>query len=64
MQALKKTLGPAGLTIVIIDKDFMKNGDPNLPNLLRYSEHSKSDSMLNTPPTFFLVCCWQSIQMD
>ena len=48
----QKNIGPAGLTIVIIDKDFMKNGNPNLPNLLRYSEHSKSDSMLNTPPTF------------
>ena len=48
----QKNIGPAGLTIVIIDKELMKNGNPNLPNLLKYSEHSKFDSMLNTPPTF------------
>ena len=30
----------------------MKQGNKALTNLLRYSEHSKQDSMLNTPPTF------------
>ncbi len=48
----QKNIGPAGLTIVIINKDFMEMGNKNLPNILKYSEHSKSNSMLNTPPTF------------
>ena len=48
----QKNIGPAGLTIVIIKKEFMEHGNSNLPNLFRYSEHAKSDSMLNTPPTF------------
>ena len=48
----QKNIGPAGLTIVIIDKEFMCMDDNSLPNLLRYSQHSKSNSMLNTPPTF------------
>ena len=48
----QKNIGPAGLTIVIIDKEFMMKGNKDLPNLLRYSEHAKSESMLNTPPTF------------
>ena len=48
----QKNIGPAGLTIVIIDKEFMSMDNNNLPNLLRYSQHSKSNSMLNTPPTF------------
>jgi len=48
----QKNIGPAGLTIVIINKEFMEMGNRNLPNILKYSEHSKSDSMLNTPPTF------------
>ena len=48
----QKNIGPAGLTIVIIKKEFMEQGNFNLPNLFRYSEHAKSDSMLNTPPTF------------
>ncbi len=48
----QKNIGPAGLTIVIIKNDFMEQSNSKLPNLLRYSEHGKSDSMLNTPPTF------------
>ena len=48
----QKNIGPAGLTIVIIKKEFMEQCNSNLPNLFRYSEHAKSDSMLNTPPTF------------
>ena len=48
----QKNIGPSGLTIVIIDREFMEYGDQNIPNILRYSEHSNSDSMLNTPPTF------------
>ena len=48
----QKNIGPAGLTIVIIKKEFMEHCNSNLPNLFRYSEHAKSDSMLNTPPTF------------
>ena len=48
----QKNIGPSGLTIVIIKKSFMNKGNKDLPNLLRYSEHSKQDSMLNTPPTF------------
>ena len=48
----QKNIGPAGLTVVIIKKEFMEQCNSNLPNLFRYSEHAKSDSMLNTPPTF------------
>ena len=48
----QKNIGPAGLTIVIIDREFMEYGDKNIPNILKYCEHSISGSMLNTPPTF------------
>jgi len=48
----QKNIGPAGLTIVIISKELMEKGDSSLPKILRYSEHSKANSMLNTPPTF------------
>ena len=50
----QKNIGPAGLTIVIIDKDFMELGNQKIPNILKYSEHSIAESMLNTPPTFAL----------
>jgi phosphoserine aminotransferase len=48
----QKNIGPAGLTIVIIDRDFMELGNQHIPKILKYSEHSRSNSMLNTPPTF------------
>jgi phosphoserine aminotransferase len=48
----QKNIGPAGLTMVIISKDLMDRENKNLPNILRYSKHAESDSMLNTPPTF------------
>ena len=48
----QKNIGPAGLTIVIIDRAFMELGSQKIPNIFKYTEHSNSDSMLNTPPTF------------
>ena len=48
----QKNIGPAGLTIVIIDRDFMELGNQKIPNILKYSQHSIAESMLNTPPTF------------
>ena len=48
----QKNIGPAGLTMVVIEKELMGKENESLPNILRYSKHSESDSMLNTPPTF------------
>ena len=48
----QKNLGPAGLTIVIIRKDLLEQGDDDLPGYLRYKNHAQADSMWNTPPTF------------
>ena len=48
----QKNIGPAGLTIVIINRDMLKKENPTNSNILRYSQHSMNNSMLNTPPTF------------
>ena len=48
----QKNIGPAGLTMVIAEKSFMESDNPDLPNILRFSKHAESGSMLNTPPTF------------
>ena len=48
----QKNAGPAGVTVVIIRKDLLKNSDPNLPGYLNYQIHAENDSMWNTPPTF------------
>ena len=48
----QKNIGPAGLAVIIIEKNFMNQANTNLSKILQYREHSKADSMFNTPPTF------------
>ena len=49
----QKNLGPAGLTLVIVRKDAVRQDiDPVVPTMLRYAPMIKADSMYNTPP------CW------
>jgi phosphoserine aminotransferase len=47
----QKNIGPAGLTIVIVRKDLLKEGRP-ASNILNYAAHADGGSMMNTPPTF------------
>lgn len=47
----QKNAGPAGVTIVIIRKDLIKDNE-SLPTMLRYSTHSAKNSLFNTPPAF------------
>ncbi|MEK3886645.1 3-phosphoserine/phosphohydroxythreonine transaminase [Bacillus sp. FSL K6-3431] len=48
----QKNLGPSGLTVVIIRKDLLEKANQNLPTILKYDTHVKSNSLYNTPPTF------------
>ncbi|MCY2979081.1 MAG: 3-phosphoserine/phosphohydroxythreonine transaminase [Planctomycetota bacterium] len=48
----QKNAGPAGVTVVIIRKDLLQRSSDSLPGYLNYNNHSKEDSMWNTPPTF------------
>lgn len=49
----QKNMGPAGLTVVIIRKDMIKDElDPIVPTMLNYRTMAKNRSMYNTPPTF------------
>ena len=48
----QKTLGPSGVTIVIVRKDLAERADKNLPTLLQYRTHIKEKSLYHTPPTF------------
>lgn len=48
----QKNLGPSGVTLVIIRKDLMEQGNPHLPEVIQYKAQAANDSMLNTPPTF------------
>ncbi len=48
----QKNLGPSGVTLVIIRKDLIEKANQNIPTMLKYSTHSESNSLYNTPPTF------------
>lgn len=47
----QKNLGPAGVTVVIIRKDLVKDAPENLPTMLNYRTHMEKNSLYNTPPT-------------
>ncbi len=48
----QKNLGPSGVTVVIIRKDFMAKGRKDIPKILRYTTFAENNSLYNTPPTF------------
>lgn len=49
----QKNVGPAGVTIIVIDENFLaRQVGTNLPTMLDYGQMAKAESMYNTPPTF------------
>jgi phosphoserine aminotransferase len=48
----QKNIGPAGLTIVIVDKALLGRGMPACPSVLNWHLAAENGSMYNTPPTF------------
>lgn len=54
----QKNLGPSGLALVAIRKDFAATGSVTLPTILRYHSHIENNSLYNTPPCFgiYMLC--------
>ncbi len=50
----QKNMGPAGLTVVIIREDLIREfpEDSKVPTMLQYKTHADNGSMFNTPPTY------------
>jgi phosphoserine aminotransferase len=48
----QKNLGPAGTTMVIINKSILKDTGRPIPTMLNYNTHIDKGSMFNTPPVF------------
>lgn len=48
----QKNLGPAGMALVVIRKDFAEQGAKALPTMLRYTTFIEKDSLYNTPPCY------------
>lgn len=48
----QKNAGPAGVTLVIARKDYLQQASEDVPAVLSYQTHARSDSLYNTPPAF------------
>ncbi len=48
----QKNMGPAGVTVLILDRALLERSDPTLPEMFSFAKIAAKDSMLNTPPTF------------
>lgn len=53
----QKNIGIAGLTIVIVRDDLLKQHNNKIPAILDYQAQLNRDSMLNTPATFSWYLC-------
>jgi phosphoserine aminotransferase len=59
----QKNLGPSGISLVIVRRDFLATRRPGLPPLSDYQTYDRESSMHNTPNTFGIymigeVCAW------
>ena len=48
----QKNIGPAGVTVVLVRDELLKDAPTDLPGFLDYRSHIKSHSIFNTPPVF------------
>ncbi len=55
---VQKNVGPAGLAIVIIREDLIREDvDPTVPVYMRYDTHANNGSMYNTPNCWAIYVC-------
>jgi phosphoserine aminotransferase len=59
----QKNLGPSGVTVVLLRESWLAAANRNVPTMLRYATHARTNSLYNTPPTFAvyvvsLVLAW------
>ena len=55
---VQKNIGPAGMAIVIIREDLIRDDiDPKVPVYLRYDTHADAGSMYNTPNCWAIYVC-------
>ncbi len=48
----QKNMGPSGVTMAIVNKDFVAKPARKVPTMLNYNTHIGKQSMFNTPPVF------------
>ena len=58
----QKNMGPAGVTLVIIKNDILKEVNRVVPTMMRYATHIEGGSMYNTPPVFSIFVCMATLE--
>lgn len=48
----QKNIGPAGVTVIIMNPEFAVKQKSGLPKILSYATHIKENSLYNTPPAY------------
>jgi phosphoserine aminotransferase len=48
----QKNMGPAGVNLLVVNKNVLGKVDRKIPTILDYQQHISNGSMLNTPPVF------------
>ena len=48
----QKNLGPSGVTLAIVRKDWLKESRTDISKFLRYATHAEKGSTYNTPPVY------------
>ena len=54
---VQKNVGPAGMVVVIIREDLIRDDLGDLPVYLQYKTHADADSLYNTPNCWDIYCC-------
>ena len=58
----QKNLGPSGLAFVILRNDMLEKIQRPIPTMLDYRTHVENDSLYNTPATFTIFACLQTLK--
>ncbi|MEO8413789.1 MAG: 3-phosphoserine/phosphohydroxythreonine transaminase [Ginsengibacter sp.] len=58
----QKNMGPAGVNLVVVNKNILGKVKRALPTIMDYRNHIKEGSMLNTPPVFAVYVSLLTLQ--
>lgn len=58
----QKNMGPAGVTMYIVDESMLGRSGRNIPSMLDLGVHVSKDSMFNTPPVFAIYASMLTLE--
>ncbi len=58
----QKNMGPAGVNLVVVNKNILGKIKRPIPTIMDYRNHIKDGSMMNTPPVFAVYVCMLTLR--